>query len=198
MDEVTGDQALEAVRTLLRYIGEDPNREGLVDTPKRVLKAWKESWGKGYTDESPTVTVFEDGSENYDEIIVVRDVDIWSTCEHHLAPFFGKMSLAYLPEGNRIIGLSKVARISEHLSRRLQVQERLTTGIAQWMMNTCKPKGVAVVLECRHLCMESRGVSKKGAMTVTSAVLGSMRESVSIRAEALDLLRRDNGGSRGL
>lgn len=173
---------------LLEYIGEDPTRGGLQETPKRFLAAWEE-WTRGYRQEpGELLKVFEDGAEQYDEIVLVKDIPVYSHCEHHLAPFFGKAHVGYIPNG-RILGLSKFARVVDVFARRLQVQERLTAQIAHALQDALQPAGVAVVLECRHLCMESRGVRAPGTTTTTSRMLGTFRDDPSARAEFMRLVR---------
>jgi GTP cyclohydrolase I len=178
----------EAVRLILRHVGEDPEREGLKLTPTRVLHAL-EFLTRGYN-EDPKVAingaVFSE--EEYQEIILCRDLDFYSLCEHHLLPFFGKAHLAYLPN-RRIIGLSKLARLVEIYARRLQVQERLTTQIAHTLMEEIEPLGVAVVLEAEHLCMRMRGVEKQNSYVTTSAMLGVFRTHSETRQEFMNLLR---------
>jgi len=178
----------DAVRLILRHIGEDPEREGLKLTPNRVLHAL-EFLTRGYR-EDPKVAingaVFSE--EEYQEIILCRDLDFYSMCEHHLLPFFGKAHLAYLPN-RRIIGLSKLARLVEIYARRLQVQERLTTQIAHTLMEEIEPLGVAVVLEAEHLCMRMRGVEKQNSYVTTSAMLGVFRTNIETRQEFMNLLR---------
>jgi GTP cyclohydrolase I len=180
----------DAVRLLLRHIGEDPEREGLKLTPNRVLHAL-EFLTRGYQ-EDPKVAingaVFSE--EEYQEIILCKDLDFYSLCEHHLLPFFGKAHLAYLPN-RRIIGLSKLARLVEIYARRLQVQERLTTQIAHTLMEEIEPLGVAVVLEAEHLCMRMRGVEKQNSYVTTSAMLGVFRTHFETRQEFMNLLRND-------
>lgn len=180
--------AEDIVLRLLQYIGEDPVREGLQDTPKRVLKAWKE-WTSGY-EKTPEQILksFEDGSEDYDEMVVVRDLPFYSTCEHHLAPFFGSATIAYIPN-KRIVGLSKLGRLLNMYSRRLQVQERLTTQIADALQTCLEPRGVGVVIRARHLCMESRGICCQGHHTITSALRGVFREDSDARREFLALAK---------
>ena len=187
----SGGAAVEdAVRLLLRHIGEDPEREGLKLTPNRVLHAL-EFLTRGYK-EDPKVAingaVFSE--EEYQEIILCKDLDFYSLCEHHLLPFFGKAHLAYLPN-RRIIGLSKLARLVEIYARRLQVQERLTTQIAHTLMEEIEPLGVAVVLEAEHLCMRMRGVEKQNSYVTTSAMLGVFRTHFETRQEFMNLLRND-------
>ena len=178
----------DSVRLILRHIGEDPEREGLKLTPTRVLHAL-EFLTRGYS-EDPKVAingaVFSE--EEYQEIILCKDLDFYSLCEHHLLPFFGKAHLAYLPN-RRIIGLSKLARLVEIYARRLQVQERLTTQIANTLMEELEPLGVAVVLEAEHLCMRMRGVEKQNCYVTTSAMLGVFRTHFETRQEFMNLLR---------
>ncbi len=181
--------AVIAVRTILEYIGEDPDREGLQDTPKRFLKAWKNYWGSGYKlDPKDVMKVFEDGAANYDEMVLVKDIKLYSHCEHHIAPIIGVAHVAYIPNG-KIIGLSKIARLVEVFARRLQVQERLTTQIAEALMSELQPLGVAVVIEAEHLCMSSRGIEKQGSKTVTSKLLGCFKEEFETRAEFMRLIK---------
>jgi len=180
-------QELEVIRNLLRLIGEDPDREGLRETPERFLKALAE-YTRGYAQKPEDVLkVFEDGAQSADEMVIVRDIPVYSLCEHHLAPFFGKAHIGYVPD-SRILGLSKISRLVEVFSRRLQVQERLTNQIADALANHLQPLGVAVVIECRHMCMESRGVRHSGATTVTSALRGSIKNNPDTRKEFLSLI----------
>jgi GTP cyclohydrolase I len=179
-------------RRFLVSIGEDPDRPGLRETPARVAKAWR-SWTSGYQQNPADVLkTFEDGAEQYNELIVVRNIPVYSHCEHHLAPFFGKATVGYMPNG-KIVGLSKLTRLVECFSRRLQVQERMTIQIANALMETLEPKAVGVVVRCRHLCMESRGIRTAGEETVTSAMLGELQPNLAMRTEFLDLAREDNG-----
>ena len=184
---VTDEQMMEAVRTLLIGLGEDPNREGLKDTPKRVVKALK-FLTKGYDeslDELLNGAVF---TEDANEMVLVRDIDIFSSCEHHMLPVIGRAHVAYIPNG-KVIGLSKIARICEMYARRLQVQERLTMQIADALQGLLKPQGVAVVLEASHMCMVMRGVQKPGSWTVTSAMRGVFAEDARTREEFMNLIR---------
>lgn len=179
-------------RRFLASIGEDPDRPGLQETPARVAKAWM-SWAAGYQQNPADVLkTFEDGAEEYNELIVVRNIPVYSHCEHHLAPFFGKATIGYMPNG-KIVGLSKLTRLVECFSRRLQVQERMTIQIANALMETLEPKAVGVVVRCRHLCMESRGIRTAGEETVTSAMLGELQPNLAMRTEFLDLAREDSG-----
>ncbi len=179
---------LELVRKLLALVGEDPDREGLHETPLRFLKAFAE-YTKGYQENPEDVLkVFEDGAQSVDEMVIVRDIPVYSLCEHHLAPFFGKAHIGYVPD-KRILGLSKLSRLVEVYARRLQVQERLTNQIADALDTHLQPLGVAVVIECRHMCMESRGVRHTGTSTVTSALRGSVKNNPDTRKEFLSLIR---------
>lgn len=175
-------------RRLLVSFGEDPNRAGLVETPSRLVTAWKH-WTSGYTqDPAELLKVFEDGAEEYNELIVIRGIPVYSHCEHHLAPFFGKATIGYVPNG-KIVGLSKLTRLVNCFSRRLQVQERLTIQIANALMTHLEPKAAGVVIRCRHMCMESRGISTEGEETVTSAMLGELQPNLALRTEFLALAR---------
>jgi len=175
-------------RRLLESLGEDPNRPGLHETPQRVAKAWKH-WTSGYAqDPVELLKVFEDGAEQYNELIVVRGIPVYSHCEHHLAPFFGKATIGYVPNG-KIVGLSKLTRLVDCFAKRLQVQERLTQQIANALMDALEPKAVGVVVRCRHLCMESRGIRTPGEETITSAMLGELQPNLALRTEFLALAR---------
>lgn len=178
----------DIVTRLLQFIGEDVEREGLKETPARVVKAWK-SWFEGYKlDPKSVLKSFEDGGEGYDEMLVQRNIPVYSHCEHHLAPFFGVAHIGYIPSG-RIVGLSKLSRLVDVFARRLQVQERLTAQIADALSEALEAKAVGVVLECRHMCMESRGVQRSGTTTTTSALRGLLKDSPQARAEFLSLLQ---------
>ena len=173
-------------RRLLRHLGEDPDRQGLHDTPQRVSRAWLH-WTSGYEqDPASILKVFEDGAQAYNELIVVRGIPVYSHCEHHLAPFFGSATVGYTPNG-KIIGLSKMTRLVDCFAKRLQVQERLTMQIAEALMEHVAPLSVGVVIRCRHMCMESRGIQATGEETVTSALLGELRTNAGQRAEFLAL-----------
>ena len=188
------EEALEAVRTLLRWAGDDPGREGLLGTPDRVVRSYAEFFS-GYAEDPVALLqrTFEE-TDGYDEIVMLKDIRFESHCEHHIAPIIGKVHIAYLPS-NRVVGISKLARLVDVYARRPQVQERMTTQIADGLMNVLEPRGVLVVIEAEHLCMSMRGVRKPGAKTVTSAVRGIIRDSQSTRMEALSLLfgRRASG-----
>ena len=176
-----------AVREILIAIGEDPDRDGLTDTPARVARAYAEQFsGLSQQPEDVLGTVFD---ADHDELILVRDIEVYSTCEHHLVPFFGAAHVAYIPnEKGQITGLSKLARLVDVYARRPQVQERMTSQIADALMRVLEPRGALVVIEAEHLCMSMRGVRKPGAKTVTSAVRGIIRDSARTRAEAMSLL----------
>ncbi|MBI3615080.1 MAG: GTP cyclohydrolase I FolE [Candidatus Omnitrophica bacterium] len=183
----------ELVRELLTILGEDPDREGLAKTPERVERSLR-FLTQGYQ-ENPEA-LFRNArfvSERYDEMVLVKDIDYFSNCEHHLIPFFGKCHVAYIPDG-KIVGLSKIPRLVEIFSRRLQVQERLTCQIAETLQEYLKPKGVAVVMEAQHLCTMMRGVQKQNTKMVTSSMLGTFRSDPKTRMEFLSLIRE--GGSR--
>ena len=179
------------IRELLKELGEDPDREGLEKTPARVAKAL-EYMTSGYRADIDQVLNAALFTEEYDEMVVVKDIDFYSLCEHHLLPFFGKCHIAYMPS-RRIVGLSKVARLVEVFSRRLQVQERLTTQIAHTIDEVLQPRGVAVVMEALHMCMLMRGVEKQNSKAVTSAMLGAFRDRPETRAEFMELIKSRGG-----
>jgi len=177
----------EFIEQILKQIGEDPSREGLKDTPKRVDKSLR-FLTSGYNVDIDKLVNDALYSDVYDEMVIVKDIDLFSLCEHHLLPFFGKCHVAYLPKG-KIIGLSKIPRIVDAFSRRLQVQERLTTQVAQCLEKTLKPKGVGVVIEALHLCMSMRGVEKQSSYTTTSSMLGCFKSDARTRSEFLNLIQ---------
>jgi GTP cyclohydrolase I len=189
--EVDQPRIAAAVREILAAIGEDPGRDGLLDTPARVARMYAEIFsGLHDTPERHLKTTFE---ADHDEMVMVRDIPIYSACEHHLIPFIGTAHIAYIPnENGRITGLSKLARLVDSYAKRPQVQERLTAQVADEIVKVLQPRGVLVVVEAEHLCMSMRGVRKAGASTVTSAVRGLFRESVAARAEAMDFVRGRN------
>ena len=177
----------EAVRTLIRWAGDDPDREGLLDTPRRVAKAWRE-YARGYA-EDPALHLRRTFDEvgGYDEIVLLKDIPFQSHCEHHLAPIIGKASIAYLPR-DRVVGISKLARVLHGFARRLQVQERLTAQVADTIWDHLQPKGVAVIIEATHACMTARGVNTPGVMMTTSRMMGTFREDERSRREVLALM----------
>ncbi len=178
----------ELVREMIVRLGEDPEREGLVRTPARVAKAMQ-FLVKGYQDDPATLLKNALFTVNYDEMVIVKDIEMFSLCEHHMLPFFGKVHVAYIPNG-KVIGLSKIPRLIETFSRRLQIQERLTTQIAEAIQSAIEPQGVGVVIEARHLCMMMRGVEKQHSAAVTSAMLGCFRHGEETRTEFLSLIRQ--------
>src|ERR671919_90476 len=181
------DDVAEAVRTLIRWAGDDPGREGLLDTPKRVARAWKE-YARGYVeDPSRHLARTFDEVGGYDEIVLLKDIPFQSHCEHHLAPIIGKAAIAYLP-ANRVVGISKLARVLHGFARRLQVQERLTAQVADAIWAELHPKGVAVVIEATHACMTARGVLTPGVMMTTSRMMGTFRADERSRREVLALM----------
>jgi GTP cyclohydrolase I len=184
-----GKDAIAAcMRAVLYHLGDDPKREGLLETPDRIARAMVREWFSGYAqDPDGVLTVFEDGG---DQMILCRDIAVYSHCEHHMAPFFGVAHIAYVPKDGRILGLSKLARVTDIYARRLQIQERLTEQIAEALWTSAlDPLGVGVVLSCRHLCMESRGIRRPGTKTITSALRGCF-EDQEARAEFLGLIGR--------
>ena len=188
---LAGASYADLVREMLARLGEDPEREGLVSTPERVERAMR-FLTKGYTEDPETMLKGALFTEEYDEMVIVKDIEMFSLCEHHMLPFFGKVHVAYLPNG-KVVGLSKIPRLVELFSRRLQVQERLTTQIAETLMKVIQPLGVGVVIEARHLCMMMRGVEKQHSAAVTSSMLGSFREEQQTREEFLSLIRAKAG-----
>ena len=184
----------EIIRQLLVELGEDPSREGLLDTPKRVEKALK-FLTSGYAADVDATLNNALFSVDYNEMVIVRDIDFYSLCEHHLLPFFGKCHVAYIPQG-RVLGLSKMPRLVDIFARRLQIQERLTNQIAQTICQKIDPLGVAVVMEATHLCMSMRGVEKQNSVATTSAMLGVFREDARTRMEFLELIKRPEMMSR--
>ena len=179
----------EAMRRILAQLGDDPAREGLRGTPERYEKALRHLTS-GYQQDVKKVLNGALFDVDYDEMVIVKDIELFSLCEHHLLPFFGACHVAYLPN-RKVVGLSKIPRLVNMFARRLQVQERLTSQIAQALMNHLEPRGVGVVIEARHLCMAMRGVEKQHSQTVTSAMLGEFRENARARAEFLSLIRRE-------
>ena len=178
----------DLVREMIVRLGEDPAREGLVRTPERVHRAYQHLT-RGYKEDADAMLKAALFTVTYDEMVIVKDVEMFSLCEHHMLPFFGKVHVAYIPNG-KVIGLSKIPRLIEIFSRRLQIQERLTTQIAETIQKAIEPQGVGVVIEARHLCMMMRGVEKQHSGTVTSTMLGSFRSNKSTRDEFLSLVGR--------
>lgn len=178
-----------AVREILIAIGEDPDREGLVETPSRVARMYEEIFGGLEDDPTRHLKLFDESSE---EMVVVRDIPLYSMCEHHLIPFLGKAHIAYIPSDGRVIGLSKLARIVDCFASRPQLRERLTSQVADFLYENLQPMGVAVVIEAEHLCMTMRGARASGAKTMTSALRGTMRSNAKTRAEAMSLLTEGN------
>ncbi|HYM87007.1 MAG TPA: GTP cyclohydrolase I FolE [Pseudoxanthomonas sp.] len=191
-DKPTKDQAEAAVRTLLAWAGEDPSREGLLDTPKRVVEAYGD-WYSGYS-EDPREFLERTFKEvaGYDEMIVLRDIEFESHCEHHMAPIIGRAHVGYLPDG-KVVGISKLARVVETYARRFQVQEKMTAQIARCIQDVLQPLGVGVVVEGVHECMTTRGIHKRGVSMITSKMLGSFREDARTRAEFLRFIEAGNG-----
>jgi len=180
-------EAEQAVRTLLRWTGDDPDREGLLDTPKRVVKAYEEFFA-GYRDDPVEYLqrTFEE-TDGYDEMVLLRDIRIESFCEHHIAPIIGRLHIGYLPD-KRVVGISKLARVADSYAKRLQIQEKLTAQIANCIEDVLAPLGVAVVIEAQHQCMTTRGVHKTGVRMITSRMLGEFRTSAETRREFLSLI----------
>jgi GTP cyclohydrolase I len=188
--KVSQGQAEDAVRTLLRWAGEDPEREGLLDTPKRVVGAYRD-WFSGYaTDPNAYLRRTFEEVAGYDEMIVLRDIEFESFCEHHMAPIIGRAHIGYLPT-DKVVGISKLARVVDAYARRFQVQEKLTAQIAQCIATVLKPRGVGVVIDAVHQCMTTRGVHKRGVSMITSQMLGTFREDARTRAEFLRFIAID-------
>ena len=178
----------DAVRTILSYLGEDPEREGLKGTPERVVRSFDRLFGGYLMHPEEVLTTFEeDNVVPKDQIVLLKDIEFYSTCEHHLLPFSGKAHVAYIP-GDRVVGISKLARLVEIYSRRLQIQERVGMEVAQALMTHLQPRGVACIIECKHFCMTSRGVEKQNSTMVTSALLGVFLERGKIRQELMKLI----------
>ena len=185
----TQEEAEEAVKTLLRWAGDDPNREGLLETPNRVVRSYNEFFsGYDMDPEEVLMKTFEEAG-GYDEMVLVRDIELESHCEHHMVPIIGRAHVAYIPN-NRVVGISKLARVVEIFAKRLQIQEKMTVDIATTIDKVLKPQGVAVVIEASHQCMTTRGVHKPGADTVTSQMLGAFRDDPSTRREFLTMIRK--------
>ena len=183
---VENEKIAGLTKLLLKELGEDPNREGLIKTPSRVSKAWG-FFSRGYNQDVDQIINDAIFNEDAKDMVVVRDVEFFSLCEHHLIPFFGKAHVAYIPNG-KVVGLSKIPRIIDMFSRRLQVQERLTRQIAETIQDVLEPIGVAVIMEGQHMCMQMRGVEKQNSLTTTSSMLGKFRQSDRTRAEFLSII----------
>lgn len=177
-----------AIRQILEAIGEDPDREGLVDTPKRIAKMYEEIFSGLHEDPGKHLEVFFQ-EEQHSELVIVKDIPFYSMCEHHFAPFFGKAHVGYIPKDGRLTGLSKLARVVETIAKRPQLQERLTSGIADILVEKLSPYGVIVIVEAEHMCMTMRGVKKAGSQTITSAVRGTLEKDAKSRAEAISLIQ---------
>ncbi len=180
----------KAFYQIIEALGLDPNSPDLKETPKRIADMYEEIFGGLYKDPAKEIKIFK--TERYDEIILIRDIPLYSVCEHHFIPFIGKAHVGYIPEGGRFTGLSKIARVVDTLARRPQVQERLTQQIADTLMKTLKPMGVIVVIEAEHLCMSMRGIKKPGSITVTSALRGVFKKREDTRLEALNLIFKNS------
>lgn len=189
------EEAEAAVRTLLRWAGDDPTREGLIDTPSRVARAYEEFFAGYYVDPVALLERTFEETDGYDEIVLLRDIRLESHCEHHMVPIIGRAHVAYLPH-RRVVGISKLARVVEAYAKRLQIQEKLTAQIANTLQEVLQPKGVAVIIEAAHQCMTTRGVHKPGVTMVTSRMLGTFRDNPATRRELLAIIgNRSPGGS---
>lgn len=185
--KVDKERVINAVKEIIEAIGEDPNREGLRDTPKRIANMYEEIFRGVFQDAKKHLEIyFQD--EGHEELVLVKDIPFYSVCEHHLVPFFGEAHIAYLPKEGRLTGLSKLARVVETISKRPQLQERLTTDVADTIMEVLNPFGVVVIVEAEHMCMTMRGVKKAGSKTVTSAIRGAFKRDVAAREEVMDLI----------
>lgn len=180
-----GKNAKDLITTMLAVIGEDEKRDGLLETPSRVVKSWSEIYAGYYKDPKEIFKTFDETS---DEMVIVKDIEFYSMCEHHMLPFYGKAHIGYLP-GKRVLGLSKFARLVDIFARRLQVQERLTQQVADALMKGLRPRGVGVILEAKHLCMMMRGVQKQNSSCTSSSMLGSFRKDQKVRAEFLSMVK---------
>jgi GTP cyclohydrolase IA len=187
VDQPTREQAEDAVRTLLRWAGDDPDREGLRDTPGRVTRSYREFFAGYATDPVALLERTFEETDGYDEIVLLRDIRLESTCEHHMAPIIGRVHVAYLPH-RRVVGISKLARVVDAYAKRLQIQEKMTAQIANTIQDVLEPRGVAVVIEAAHQCMTTRGVHKPGVTMVTSRMLGAFRDNAATRRELLAMI----------
>lgn len=170
----------------IKYIGEDPNREGLKDTPMRIVNSWKEIYGGYEQDVSEVFTEF--GNEGYDSMVLLKDIEFFSTCEHHMLPFYGKAHVAYIPS-KKIVGISKLARLVDIYAKRLQIQERICEQVTDALMQYLDPKGAACIIEASHMCMRMRGVNKQNSVMVTSSLKGEFMDDAAVRSELMDLIR---------
>lgn len=192
----TREEAEAAVRVLLRWAGDDPDREGLLDTPDRVVRSYEEFFAGYETDPVELLARSFEETDGYDEMVVLRDIRLESYCEHHMVPIIGKAHVAYLPDG-KVVGISKIARVIDAYAKRLQIQEKLTAQIANTIEAVLQPKGVAVVIEAAHQCMTTRGIHKPGVTMVTSRMLGAFRENHSTRKEFLSMIQGSRGNIEG-
>ncbi|MBR4592080.1 MAG: GTP cyclohydrolase I FolE [Elusimicrobiaceae bacterium] len=183
--KVSEEKILQNLREMLAYIGDDPSREGLQETPSRIVKSWKKLFGGYQQKPQDVLKTFVEGS--CEEMVVLKDIEFYSTCEHHLQPFFGTISIGYLPNG-RVLGISKLARLVEVFARRLQIQEKLVSQIADSLMETLHPHGVMVVCKAKHMCISSRGIEKHNAVMVTSAIRGAFKK-LEVRSEFLEMIK---------
>jgi GTP cyclohydrolase I len=190
------EEAENAVRTLLRWAGDDPDREGLVDTPARVVRAYEDFFSGYATDPVELLARSFEETDGYDEMVVLRDIRLESHCEHHMVPIIGRAHIAYLPAG-RVVGISKLARVLEVYAKRLQIQEKLTAQVANTIEQVLQPKGVAVVIEASHQCMTTRGVHKPGVTMVTSHMLGAFRDNPATRREFMAIIGAPRGSVEG-
>jgi len=186
------DDALAAVRTLIGYAGDDPDREGLLDTPDRVVRSYDEFFAGYFADPAAFLERTFGETDGYDEMVVLRGIDFVSHCEHHMVPIIGTAHVGYLPD-RRVVGISKIARVIEIFARRLQIQEKMTAQIANTIADVLRPRGVGVVIEASHQCMSTRGVNKRGVSMVTSRMLGAFRDDPATRQEFMALIARDRG-----
>lgn len=191
MNEANKEKIRNAVKDILEAIGEDPTREGLVETPDRVVRMYEEIFSGLNEDASEHLKVIFE-SEEHEELVIVKDIPFYSYCEHHLVPFFGKAHIGYIPKAGRLTGLSKIARVVETLAKRPQLQERITKEVADIIMRELRPYGVIVVIEAEHMCMTMRGVKKPGSKTITSAIRGVFEKDLAVRSEAMSLLTMKN------
>ena len=187
LDEALRNVLETTVEHQLRWLGEDPTREGLVETPRRVVKAWETLYGGYNIDPASLFTVFD--ARDYDQMVVLTNIQFFSTCEHHLLPFFGKAHVAYIP-GKKVVGVSKLARLVDMYARRMQIQERIGTQVTDALMKYLHPLGAACILEAEHMCRRARGVQQQSSFMVTSSLQGVFKEKADTRAEFLDLIKR--------